>query len=207
MTKVCRLDYHETGSVTSSTYSTPNALKSEGLARVSVGDDTKFRLYVVEDLSRDVIEILGAHFQVDPSFFRAHIMDFAWNNVRDRFRDPPNLRVVLKHQSWIQFRYATVRYYASSEEFKSGFKEAEMFNVQRRPDDDQNNIAFWDDEDAKVGVSRAKASLWVQDTKPTDGPGIGENRSAPMIPLLHSSDAYLFYCTFHLSEIQCLTYF
>jgi hypothetical protein len=174
VTKVCRLDYPETGSVRSSTFTTPETLRNEGLAKPSADDDIQFRLYVVEDLSRDVIEILGAHFHVDPSFFRAHIVDFAWSNVRDRFRDPPNLRVVSKHQSWTQFRYATARYYATSDEFKKGCDEAEAFNVQRRPDDDLNNIAFWDDENAKVGVTRARASLWVQDSKASDGPGIGE---------------------------------
>lgn len=39
-------------------------------------DDVHARLFVVEDLSRDVIEALGARFDVDPLFFRGHISDY-----------------------------------------------------------------------------------------------------------------------------------
>lgn len=41
----------------------------------------KLRLYVVEDLSRDVIESLGSHYDVDPSFFREHLVDNVWYNI------------------------------------------------------------------------------------------------------------------------------
>lgn len=41
----------------------------------------KFRLWVVEDLSRDVIETLGNHYDIDPSFFREHILDYVWYNI------------------------------------------------------------------------------------------------------------------------------
>lgn len=41
------------------------------------------RLFVVEDLSREVIEALGEHFDVDPSFFQAHLVDFSsWRTLR-----------------------------------------------------------------------------------------------------------------------------
>lgn len=42
---------------------------------------TKLRLIVVEDLSRDVIETLGSHYDVDPSFFREHLVDYVWYNI------------------------------------------------------------------------------------------------------------------------------
>lgn len=42
---------------------------------------TKMRLFVVEDLSRDVIETLGCAYDVDPSFFREHIVDYFWYNI------------------------------------------------------------------------------------------------------------------------------
>lgn len=41
------------------------------------------RLFVVEDLSRNVIEALGNHFKIDPSFFREHIVDYAWYNTSE----------------------------------------------------------------------------------------------------------------------------
>lgn len=40
----------------------------------------RFRLFVVEDLSRCVVEALGYHLKVDPSFFREHIVDSARYN-------------------------------------------------------------------------------------------------------------------------------
>lgn len=43
----------------------------------------KFRLFVVEDLSREVIETLGAHYDVDPSFFREHVADYVWYNISE----------------------------------------------------------------------------------------------------------------------------
>lgn len=45
------------------------------------GADTKLRLFVVEDLSREVIETLGAHYDVDPLFFREHLVDYVWYNI------------------------------------------------------------------------------------------------------------------------------
>lgn len=41
----------------------------------------KLRLYVVEDLSREVIETLGSNYDVDPSFFREHLVDYVWYNI------------------------------------------------------------------------------------------------------------------------------
>lgn len=182
-TNVCKLDYLKDGGVHSTRYTSPETLRMEGLSRSDSDAATKFRLFVVEDLSRDVIEILGSHFQIDPSFFRAHILDYAWYNVRDPYRDPPNLNIVARHQPWVQFRFAMARYFSSSDEFQEGFKEAERFNVHRRPDDDANNYSFWDKEDAIIGVSRAKASFWVQEPTPAGEPGIGELPSPATVHL------------------------
>lgn len=44
-------------------------------------ESVRTRLFVVEDLSRNVIEALGNHFKIDPSFFREHIVDYAWYNT------------------------------------------------------------------------------------------------------------------------------
>ncbi|KAH9216456.1 hypothetical protein DL95DRAFT_460309 [Leptodontidium sp. 2 PMI_412] len=125
-------------------------------------DECKLRLYVVEDLSRDVIEALGSKLDIEPAFFREHIVDYAWCNIRDRWQDPPNLRVAEGHRRWVQLRYVTARYYKTSQEFKEGVKEAERFNVLRRPDDDVNNKAVWDDREAIVGITRSRASFWLK---------------------------------------------
>jgi hypothetical protein len=172
-TNICRMDYLTTGAVLSTPYDTPGALQSGVLEEPGDGVGVKFRLFVVEDLSRDVIEILGSHFLIDPSFFREHILDYAWYNVRDPYRDPPNLNIVTRQQPWLQLRFVIARYFASADEFRAGFKESENFNVQRRPDDDENNHGFWDKEGAKIGVSRARASFWVKPSVPDGQPGVG----------------------------------
>ncbi|KAK0129890.1 hypothetical protein ONS96_000436 [Cadophora gregata f. sp. sojae] len=125
-------------------------------------EECKLRLFVVEDLSRDVIEALGSRLDIEPAFFREHIVDYAWCNIRDRWQDPPNMRVAEGHRRWVQLKYVTARYYKTSAEFTEGVKEAERFNVLRRPDDDVNNKAVWDDRNAIVGITRSRASFWLK---------------------------------------------
>ncbi|PVH89938.1 hypothetical protein DL98DRAFT_476438 [Cadophora sp. DSE1049] len=125
-------------------------------------NECKLRLYVVEDLSRDVIEALGSKLDIEPAFFREHVVDYAWCNIRDRWQDPPNMRVAEGHRRWVQLKYVTARYYKTSAEFTEGVKEAERFNVLRRPDDDVNNKAVWDDRNAIVGITRSRASFWMK---------------------------------------------
>ncbi|KAI1496600.1 hypothetical protein F5X99DRAFT_399979 [Biscogniauxia marginata] len=144
----------------------------EILGQLSPDKSTKLRLFVVEDLSRDVIEHLGRHFRVEPDFWRAHILDHAWYNVKDFWRNPPNLNVLTKHQRWFQLRFVRARYFGSADEFKEGFEEAQKFNVARRPDDDQNNTSLWDNHDAKVGLTRSRVSLWMRPVN-GDEPTVG----------------------------------
>ena len=59
-------------------------------------------------------------------------------------------------------KYVTARYYKTSDEFTEGVKEAETFNVLRRPDDDVNNQAVWDDRKAIVGITRSRVSFWLK---------------------------------------------
>jgi hypothetical protein len=125
-----------------------------------------FRLYIVEDLSRSVIEALGAKFDIDPSFFREHIVDYAWYNLRDRFMDPPNLDIVTRQQDWFQVRWVRARYFKTKKSFDQARVEANRFNVLRRPDEDLNNQTMWDDHDATVALTRTRASFWR--SKPGD---------------------------------------
>ncbi|KAI0535601.1 hypothetical protein GGR58DRAFT_478366 [Xylaria digitata] len=162
-------------------------LTSAQALRDSLGSDTKdsspeFRLYVVEDLSRDVIEILGQKFGIEPDFFRAHIVDYAWYNVRDRWRNPPMLDIVSRHQNWMQLRYVTARYFDIEKEnrrknhrqaFKEAGKEAANFNILRRPDDDLSNKSVWDKEGAIVGLTRSRATFYLQPTSSQQGTPVG----------------------------------
>ncbi|KAF2964995.1 hypothetical protein GQX73_g8565 [Xylaria multiplex] len=147
-TNVSVLDYYAT-EVKRVKLTSAQALR-DSLGNQTENNSPKFRLYVVEDLSRDVIEILGQKFGIEPDFFRAHIVDYAWYNVRDRWRNPSMLDIVSRHQNWMQLRYVTARYFDvekehrrkdSREAFKEAGKEAANFNILRRPDDDLSNNA------------------------------------------------------------------
>jgi hypothetical protein len=147
--------------------------RNSGTEELNTLKDIQFRLYVVEDLSRDVIEVLGSGLGIEPSFFRAHIVDYAWYNVRDRWRDLPTLNVDSRQQNWIQLRYVTARYFESGNDFKKAEKEAEEFNILRRPDDDLSNKSWWDKEGAKVGLTRARVTFWLKPSHTTGIPAIG----------------------------------
>jgi len=159
-TNVRRLDYCKSGADIAE-FETSNAL-SEALNSVEPSNENvQLRLYVVEDLSRDVIELLGNKYDIDPAFFRSHIVDFAWYNVRDPWRDLPSLVKDSKKQSWTSIRFVTARYFESSEAFDKGSEEAKGWNVARRPDNDYNK-ACWDKPGANVALTRSKASFWLQ---------------------------------------------
>jgi hypothetical protein len=160
-TNVTRLDYLNSGPVTVTSYNNPEDLR---IGLQEHNHQNHFRLYVVEDLSRDVIEAFGDILDMEPDFFREHIVDYAWNNVRDRWWNPPNLNVVTKRQRWFQLRFVTARYFKTAASFLHGLEEASQFNVLRRPDDDLNNNSLWDDKGAVIGITRARASFWLGST-------------------------------------------
>jgi hypothetical protein len=177
--KVRRLDYYETGSPESVTFDSADQDDAAELLtqdiESSINQKVKFRLYAVEDLSSDVIEVLGSGLDIEPSFFRAHIVDYAWYNVRDRWRDPPHLDILSRQQNWIQLRYVTARYFESREDFDTAAKEAEKFNILRRPDDDISNNSWWDDKNAIVGLTRSRATFWLKPGRKGDEPAIGKD--------------------------------
>jgi hypothetical protein len=74
--------------------------------------------------------------------------------------DPPNLNIVARRNRWVPIRFATARYFETTESFYYGYQQAVRFNLLRRLDDDQNNGWVWDDEKAIIGIARTKASVW-----------------------------------------------
>jgi hypothetical protein len=166
-TNVTRLDYLDSGEVVSKQYTKSDDLRKALTEETQEEDADKrqLRLFVVEDLSRDVIEILGANLDIEPAFFREHIVDYAWYNTRDRWVDPPNLNMVAVRNRWVPIRFVTARYFKPKASFQEGFKQALSFNVLRRPDDDQNNKSVWDDGEAIVGITRTRASFWVKNAE------------------------------------------
>ncbi|KAI0115721.1 hypothetical protein GGR51DRAFT_360573 [Nemania sp. FL0031] len=179
-TNVSVLDYYST-EVKRKTYTSAQDLR-RNLDSGIEDDGVKFRLYVVEDLSRDVIDALGQKFGIEPDFFRAHIVDYAWYNVRDPWRNPPMLDIVSRHQNWMQLRYVTARYFDVEESdnqkyvtrsFKAAGDEARSFNILRRVDDDLSNKSFWDKQGAIVGLTRSRATFWLQPENTQQGAPVG----------------------------------
>lgn len=145
----------------------------------------QFNLFVIEDLSRRVIEILGSTFGIDPRFFRAHIAEYVWNNVRDRWRDPSILEVDAQRRDWFQMRFMRSRYFANQKDLQDAEKETDNFNIMRRIITDPNDT-FWDKDpklcrdwwpwgrtrreatpvDAKVGLIRSRATFWLSPDLP-----------------------------------------
>lgn len=79
------LEYPEEAKAPKRTDFNDSEMLQESLKELDSQQDSsvKFRLFVVEDLSREVIETLGAHYDVDPSFFREHIVDYVWYNISE----------------------------------------------------------------------------------------------------------------------------
>lgn len=176
---------------------TLDKLKKE--IRIGATETPSFRLYVVEDLSRNVIEALGSEFQINPEVFRAHIADYAWYNVRDRWREPQPLEVVRHQRDWFQIRYVTTRYFATKDKhtttmlfeqdgggcFEEALDQARGFNILRRPDDDKSR-GWWDSEAAVVALTRSRATFWHRPKDAKNETAIGTMESSPT----HSWDVW-----------------
>lgn len=130
------------------------------------------RLYVVEDLSRDVIELLGFKLDIDPLFFREHINDYTWYNTRDPWVELPDLDFVSRSRPYFHLAYTQPRYFKNEESYKKAIRQAGLFNVLRRLDVDLEHTSRFDKEEATVALVRSKVSLWIR--KATDDqPAIG----------------------------------
>ncbi|KAK4450284.1 hypothetical protein QBC34DRAFT_403192 [Podospora aff. communis PSN243] len=189
-TNVSQLVYFADGTVTCETYTTPEELRTACLdakpreepEEQPKGEDEsrpRLRLFVVEDLSRAVIEQLGSTFDIDPEFFRAHVFDWVWFNIRDPLWMPPTLHVDAAHRNWYQLRFCRARYFSSSNQFKQGQAAVDLFNVGRKLYEDENK-AFWDSD--TPSTSEKGLFGWVRgvfqggDKKPAKEKGPDEER-------------------------------
>jgi Mg2+ and Co2+ transporter CorA len=137
------------------------------------GKQPPLRLFIVEDLSQQVIELLGSRFDIDPMFFRDQVDDFVWHNVRDPWAQPPSLQSNMKHRQWFLMRNVRMRYYKTFNDFEKARDEAASWNVQRRPDDDENHWKFADSDGAVVSTMRTRTALWVGKDKQCDNATVG----------------------------------
>ncbi|KAF3053002.1 hypothetical protein E8E11_010505 [Didymella keratinophila] len=132
------------------------------------------RLFIVEDLSTEVIEQLGSRFDVDPLFWREQIEDNVWHNIRDPWAIAPSLTTSTKQRT----------------SFEKGQEEVNKWNILRRPDNDNNHWAHKDEVDrdeagdirkdekgkeigkAVASIMRTRTTIWIgKDKKSGDGRG------------------------------------
>jgi hypothetical protein len=131
------------------------------------------RLFIVEDLSRDVMERLGAEFDINPWFFREHIDDYRWYNTRDPWVQLPDLKSVSRARSFFSIRYYHARYFKSRESFDKARIQAGSFNVLRRVENTMNEHTHFDAPGSIVGLVRCKVSLWIRPNGPGKGSLLG----------------------------------
>jgi hypothetical protein len=141
---------------------TAGALK-ETLAALSHEEpgEPPLRLFIVEDLSQQVIESLGSRFDIDPNFFRDQIDDYVWYNTRDAWATAPSLASTMKQRNWFRMRNMRLRHYDSKASFEAAKLEAAEWNVLRRPDNDQNHWLYRDADDAVVSIMRTRTTIWI----------------------------------------------
>jgi hypothetical protein len=120
------------------------------------------RLFVVEDLSRAVIEALGACLDIDPLFFRNHISDYQWYNTRDPWVEVPDLSLLTKERTFWNIEYRHARYFRTRESFDTAQDEAGKFNVMRRLEDHGNHKRGIDEPNSVVATVRSKTGLWLR---------------------------------------------
>jgi hypothetical protein len=93
------------------------------------------------------------------------IISLTESTTGDWWRDPPNLDIVSRRQNWFQLRFVRARNFLNNKLFFQGVEESKGFNVFRRLDRDFNSNNFWDKhdkEEAKVGLTRNRATCWIQ---------------------------------------------
>ena len=122
--------------------------------------DFEARLFIVEDLCRNVIEALGSAFDIDPLFFRNHTTDHIWYNIVDPWVEMPDLEMFARKRQFFHMRYIQTRYFKNQESFDRAREEAGAFNIFRRPDNDYNHKKFFDGPDAMVARTRSRVSFW-----------------------------------------------
>lgn len=161
-TEVTMLEYSPTQKLREARLGTPIALR-EALEDNPSGtpEAPTLRLFLVEDLSQQVIETLGSRFDVDPTFFRDQIADYNWFNTRDMWAMAPTLTANMKHRNWFRLRHVRFRYITSPESYERARQESTVFNVFRRPDDDESHWRYKDKEGAIITMTRTKTSIWI----------------------------------------------
>ncbi|KAK4954950.1 hypothetical protein LTR10_007142 [Elasticomyces elasticus] len=164
--KVCVLDFEDGKATSEVTYENTASLDIRLNTPLPSAEQPPIRLIISEDLSRDVVELLGSKYDIDPLFFRSHIDDYLFHNTRDPWVELPDLDVVTRQRCHFNVQYLRARYFKTDESFKKAEQDSGSFNVLRRLDSDRSRRqlqnTLLDMSGASVTLTRSKTSLWVK---------------------------------------------
>ncbi|KAH8679633.1 hypothetical protein BGZ60DRAFT_427955 [Tricladium varicosporioides] len=168
-TRVAILDFSEDGEKPTRKDIQSSAALRELFSDHDFNHDPAYaRLIIVEDLSRDVIETLGAQYDIDPLFFRSQVSDYLWYKTEDAWVELNDLDHVAAERNFFNIRYMRPRYFTTEKSIDDAKEELGTFNVLRRLEQDLS----WrvrqmrKPKGATVGVVRSKTSLWLRRNKP-----------------------------------------
>lgn len=168
-TQVAMLDFFTNGQSTRKDFNTIGELSSLFKDPTFSHNPSHARLFVVEDLSRDMIETFGAQFDIDPLFFRGQISDYLWYNTKDPWVELGDLAHIVSERNYYNFRYMSGRYFEDQNSFDRGTEQCGTFNVLRRLDHDRGSFVLQDPKNAAVALVRSKASLWIRENRVGQG--------------------------------------
>jgi hypothetical protein len=141
------------------------------------------KLYIVEDLSQQVIEAFGGRFQTDPSFFAQHLDNYALS--KNGKASGPTARLHYFHsrrvrnffaynrgRNWCTIANVRLRHHDTKGSFGRYEKGLRAMNVLRRCESDQY-CASLDDAGVQVSTTLTQTTIWVGKEQGDHGAPIG----------------------------------
>jgi Mg2+ and Co2+ transporter CorA len=118
-------------------------------------------MILVEDLSPDVIEVLGSHFDIDPKFFLAQISTASKDSGNGRWVNTLGTEVRSDAGSFVSFPYVRPWIFGLPEDPEGATTAIESFNVTR-------NITrgkwFVREFRSRIDIVQSQASIWMSKT-------------------------------------------
>ena len=117
------------------------------------------RLFLVEDLSNEVVELLGSRLDIEPEFFASHIYSLDWFSRASSPTTVPNIYSTICAQSFVRFRYLEARSVL--------VKANQEINIDRLPCTNSNllrkvSIMKLESTNGMVGLERRHVTIWVK---------------------------------------------
>ncbi|EFX04211.1 hypothetical protein CMQ_1139 [Grosmannia clavigera kw1407] len=164
-TKVAVLNFSNPESMTSTNCNSPSELAASLDKYLYDSENMKTSvLFLVEDLSTSVMEQLGKALDVDPTFFRNHLEDHTWFNIKDNWVDLPELGSQSQGRKFVTLRYMTTQFFEDEALAEEAKAETVNWNVLRRVDLESQvksgDLAWWAESRHRVGILRPRMSIW-----------------------------------------------